>query len=100
MNTIHQQGTILSLEEKKKLRSRANSMENQIRSFFRSTPRGYTAEDIHAALFPFGLLTSVRRSLSNLLNEEFLIKETDDKKRKGSRGVFLHTYRIKTDQDI
>jgi len=96
MNTIHQQGTILSLSEKQKLRRKADSMESQIKAFFNSTSKGYTAEEIHVALFPFGLLTSVRRSLSNLLNEEFLIKEEEDKKRKGSRGVRLHTYAKRT----
>ncbi len=92
MTTIHECGTVLSEKEKKLLKRKAGSMEAQIANFFNCTSKGYTAEEIHAALFPFGLLTSVRRSLTNLMNEGFLQKEADDKKRMGSRRVRIHTY--------
>ncbi len=98
MNTIHEHGITLSEKEKAALVRKADSMEYRIREFFRYTDKAYTAENIHRGLFHTGLLTSVRRSLSNLKNEGFL--EKTQHKHEGSHRVRIHTYRRATPKEV
>lgn len=90
MGTIYENGTVLSQKERRTLRRSADSAKSHVMNFFNSTSKAYTAEDIHAALFPTGLLTSTRRTLSTLLYEDFLVKGD---RRMGSKGVKIVTYK-------
>jgi hypothetical protein len=94
-NPTHQSGTTLSSEEYAAITTRAKSLEDEMRRFFASNYRreGYTAAEVHAA-FNSCLLTSIRRSLTNLFNEGYLVKD-EKEKRPGPHGVALCVYKLK-----
>jgi hypothetical protein len=94
-NPTHQSGTTLSSEEYATITTRAKSLEDEMRRFFASNyrSRGYTAAEVHA-VFNHCLLTSIRRSLTNLLNEGYLIKD-EKEKRPGPHGVALCVYKLR-----
>lgn len=92
-NTIHQSGTTLSPVELATVEKRANSMESRMKEYFEKHPMSQlTAEDCHKIFG--GLLTSVRRSLSNLVTRDVLTKDQKNKK-EGSYKVKLCTFSLK-----
>jgi hypothetical protein len=92
---IHQTGTHLSPHEIAAITTRAKSLEDEMRRFFSSNyrSRGYTAAEVHV-VFNHCLLTSIRRSLTNLLNEGYLVKD-EREKRPGPHGVALCVYKLR-----
>lgn len=86
---IHQSGTQLSIYEFLAVKHNADSLEGVLKVFFSDKKESFTAEDI-LNLFPGNLLTSIRRSLSNLKNEGYLIK---GEKKVGSHGVKIIGYK-------
>ena len=67
-------------------------MNAKVLALFRDNPNaGYIAPEVHAIVG--GLLTSVRRTLTDLMNDEFLVKTGN---RKGAFGVENCEYKLNT----
>ena len=90
MNLIHQQGTMLSGHEFTELFNKALSQTEKIMLWYHERSGEYTAEEIQKNVLPGTLLTSVRRSMTDLSNSGYLVKGT---KVMGSYGVHIYTYK-------
>ena len=95
-NKIHDTNNDLDPDEKKILIFKAESIEKKIRYFFQSNPGiHFTSEDIQSYLnLTECPLTSIRRSLSNLYNDGYILKDNQVKKM-GKYGVSICTYFLK-----
>lgn len=89
MNTIHENGIRFPVAEYLELVHSARTMEEKIRTLYIQTRGTYTAHEVHAVVG--GLLTSVRRSLTNLKNDGFLTKSLRAVK-DGNYEVKNHVY--------
>ena len=91
-NTIKESGKTLS-----KSKAKAKTQENVIIDIFKANPNKlYTADDIMAVSGLNCPLTSIRRGITNLLNEDSLIKT--DKMKIGRYGKLTHCYKLKVEK--
>lgn len=80
-SAIHDKGANLTDQEGRRLEKKAMKQDDIIIEFFeRHKGRPYTPWEVHRALGETMLITSVRRSLSNLTEQGILIKREDYKK--------------------
>lgn len=93
---IHAQGYTPSEQDTKRIARSASAMNAKVLALFRDNPNtGYIAPEVHAIVG--GLLTSVRRTLTDLMNDEFLVKT--GQRRKGAFGVENCEYKLNTNND-
>ncbi len=85
----YERGTTLSGSERKALSSSIQRTNAAVLEVVRDMG-GATAEEVHDRIG--GLLTSVRRSLTDLMNAGMLVK---DGKRMGRYGVRVSVYKLK-----
>lgn len=89
---IHAKGYTPSEQDTKRIARSASAMNAKVLALFRDNPNtGYIAPEVHAIVG--GLLTSVRRTLTDLMNEGLLVKT--GKRRKGAFGVENCEYKLK-----
>lgn len=93
LHIIHEKGTTLSPEEKLPVKERAIAMEKRMEDYFHSHPMAILTAEECQKIFG-GLLTSIRRSLTNLATRELLVKDQRHRKM-GSMGVSLCTYSLR-----
>ena len=90
-NTNNESGKTL-----KRSRRKANSQEEMILAIFKETPKAkFTPETVLKKLQGVHLnypITSIRRAMSNLKDEGYLIKT--DEKAKGDWGKKVHLWKI------
>ena len=93
---IHSQGYAPSEKDTKRIARSASAMSAKVLALFRDNPNaGYIAPEVHAIVG--GLLTSVRRTLTDLMNEGLLVKTGH--RRKGAFGVENCEYKLNTNND-
>jgi hypothetical protein len=87
---IHAKGYTPSEQDTKRIARSASAMNAKVLALFLDNPNtGYIAPEVHAIVG--GLLTSVRRTLTDLMNDEFLVKTgTAGRARLGWRIVSIN----------
>lgn len=88
LNQPYENGTRLSGQERAKVSASIQRTNVAVLDVVRSMG-GATAEEVHARIG--GLLTSARRSLTDLMNAGMLVK---DGKRMGRYGLMIYVYKI------
>ena len=90
---VHAKGYTPSEQDTRRIARSSSAMNAKVLALFRDNPdTGYIAPEVHAIVG--GLLTSVRRTLTDLMNDEKLIKT--GKRRKGAFGVENCEYKLNT----
>jgi Fic family protein len=93
---IHAKGYTPSEQDTKRIARSASAMNAKVLALFLDNPNtGYIAPEVHAIVG--GLLTSVRRTLTDLMNEGLLVKTGH--RRKGAFGVENCEYKLNTNND-
>ena len=90
---VHAKGYTPCEQDTRRIARSASAMNAKVLALFRDNPNtGYIAPEVHAIVG--GLLTSVRRTLTDLMNDEFLVKTGN--RRKGAFGVENCEYKLNT----
>lgn len=86
----HENGTRLSGNERRRITDSMQRTNDRALHLLRETPEGVTAEELQQHIG--GLLSSCRRTLTDLFNAGVLVK---DGKRMGRYGVRVTVYKLK-----
>lgn len=101
VRTFHNTNAIEG-EELQRSEMSANTMNQQVKTFFASQPLAkFAAHEVHAALSKVNkklLLSSVRRSVTNLFNAKKLIKT--DETVKSKHGATCKRYQWNPDEEV
>ena len=93
---VHAKGYTPCEQDTRRIARSASAMNAKVLALFRDNPdTAYIAPEVHAIVG--GLLTSVRRTLTDLMNEGHLVKNGN--RRRGAFGVENCEYKLNTNNN-